>query len=222
MNFLDVKVEALKVGDWSKKFLEVSHVSRVVDQSCRLYGPDGKLQAVLLRDGVSMENMRRAWKHLRDYWPVTNNRGTSSGSGRKYRLKKDGTVSNTSFTESANSGVIGFYDRYPRIPFCRKCSYNQKEPDAFREMLPLFREVSKRFGEVWPEKFRGQAAVVEQTHPDFVIPGTIFTTVTVNKNYRTAAHLDPKNLEGSISTMLVMHEGRVEGGELVLPEYDVA
>lgn len=218
---LEKRIKKLKEGDWDKKFLSLEDCSEIIDESVKIYGPDGNLSAMLLRNGISQENLRTAWFHLREYNPSTSNRGTASGVS-KLRVRKDGSISKTHIGETVNSGVLGFYDRYPRIPFCRKCAWNQQNPEKFMTMLPLFREVSEAFRQNWPEKWEVQSEVVKKTNSDFVIWGTVFTTVTVNKNYRTAAHRDPRNLKDSISTMLVIHDGKLSGGELILPELDLA
>lgn len=222
MKFSEIQIPAKKAGDWSKQFLHLSSVSRIVDESCRIYGPDGKLAAVLMRDAIPEDDIRKAWFHLKNYNPSTGNRGTASGvSGRK-RVKGDGTVSRTMILETVNSGIIGYFDRYPRTPYCRKCAWNQDNPAAFADLIPLAQNVSQAFKSAWEEKWSLQNEISVKTHPDFVIPKTVFTTITVNKNYRTAAHKDPRNLEDSIATMLVIHDGPVKGGELILPEFDLA
>lgn len=221
MKFTEIQIPAKKAGDWSMQFLSLNSVSRVIDESCRIYGPDGKLAAVLMRDAVPEEDIRRAWYHLRNYNPTSTNRGTASGKSSKLVLKT-GKISNTVVGDPVNSGVVGFYDRYPRIPFCRKCAWNQQNPQAFADLIPLTQKVSGAFKEAWYEKWELQKDTAEKTHQDFVIPETVFTTITVNKNYRTAAHKDAKNLEGSIATMMVIHDGNIKGGELILPEFDLA
>lgn len=221
MQLKQLRISELRKGDWEKKHLKLSDVSKVVDESCEIFGPDGKRAAMLVRNCVSQENLRTAWFHLKDYNPSTSNRGTASGL-TALRKRRDGTLSKTHIGKTVNSGVMGFYDRYPRIPFCRKCAFNQQHPEKFASMLPLFRDVSNMFYSFWPEKWAVNKTHIDKTHADFVIPETVFTTVTVNKNYQTACHRDPRNLENSISTMLVIHDGRIEGGELILPEYDVA
>lgn len=215
------RIEKFKEGDWDKKFLSLADVSEVIDEPIKIFGPDGNIEVMILRNAVSDTNLRTAWYYLRDYNPSTSNRGTASGVS-KLRKRIDGSVSKTHIGETVNSGVLGFYDRYPRIPYCRKCAWNQQNPEKFAAMLPLFAEVSEVFRQNWEEKWKLQNEVVAKTHTDFVIPGTVFTTVTVNKNYRTAAHRDPRNLKDSISTMLVIHDGKIDGGELILPELDVA
>lgn len=53
---------------------------------------------------------------------------------------------------------------------------------------------------------------------------TPFTTVTVNKNFRTAAHRDAGDLHEGFSNLTVVAKGDQQwtGGYLVLPEFRVA
>ena len=139
--------------------------------------------------------------------------------------KRDGTISNTTRVhprDAVTSGVIGFYDRYPRIPYCRKCAWNLDNPDDFNACLPLFQRVNEIHFEVAPVEWASQNEYAKKTHKDFLIPGTIYTTVTVNKNYRPAYHYDGKNMAGGFSGMLLIRDGIINGGYTVFPEYRAA
>ncbi len=37
-------------------------------------------------------------------------------------------ISGTTYATVVNSGIAGFFDRYPRIPYGRMCAYNWKNP----------------------------------------------------------------------------------------------
>jgi hypothetical protein len=50
----------------------------------------------------------------------------------------------------------------------------------------------------------------------------VFTTVTVNKSFRTAAHRDAGDLDSGLSNLLVVGSGDYTGGYLIFPEYRVA
>lgn len=217
-----IHIEARRDGDWKKKFLGEDHYTEVVNESCEVIGPAGDRRFLLLKGALSQEKLNLAYSQIRDWKPVSDNRGNSTGSERYQRVRKDGSISKTNEADPANSGILGFYDRYPRFPFCRKCAWNQQNPSKFDLMNPLFAEVSEIFRTNWAEKWAIQAEQVSKTHPDFVIPNTVYTTVTYNRNYRTACHLDPKNLKGSVSSMAVIHDGPLRGGELILPEYGLA
>jgi hypothetical protein len=57
----------------------------------------------------------------------------------------------------------------------------------------------------------------------FLVPETPFTTITVNKTFRTAAHYDAGDLDTGLSNLLVLsNDGNFTGGYLVAPEYRVA
>ena len=57
----------------------------------------------------------------------------------------------------------------------------------------------------------------------FVVPETPFTTITVNKTFRTAAHRDAGDLHEGFSNLTILTNGkRYSGGMLVLPEFRVA
>jgi hypothetical protein len=57
----------------------------------------------------------------------------------------------------------------------------------------------------------------------FLVPETPFTTVTVNKTFRTAAHYDAGDLNEGLSNLLTLsNDGKYTGGYLIAPEYRVA
>jgi hypothetical protein len=58
--------------------------------------------------------------------------------------------------------------------------------------------------------------------PRFLVPETVFTTITVNKSFRTACHRDAGDLNEGLSNLLVLGDGEYTGGYLVFPEYRVA
>ena len=59
--------------------------------------------------------------------------------------------------------------------------------------------------------------------PEFLVPETPFTTITVNKTFRTAAHYDAGDLDSGLSNLLTLsNDGNYTGGYLIAPEYRVA
>jgi hypothetical protein len=89
-------------------------------------------------------------------------------------------------------------------------------------MTPLFEAIDSHFAEQVPDRYRQQLAVARATHPDWRIPGTAFTTVTVNNTYSTGVHQDAGDLPEGFSTLAVARRGAYTGGHLVLPRYRVA
>ena len=64
--------------------------------------------------------------------------------------------------------------------------------------------------------------MADKTSADFRINGTAFTTVTVNKNWRTRAHYDAGDYKQGFGVMTCMRAGRYRGGQLIFPGFRVA
>lgn len=186
---------------------------------------------------VAYENLRSAATH-------TDNRGIAAGeiptgateivrgneivkigdrSRTRYRqLKPDGTLSSTNRAITVQSGLVGFFDRNPRIPFCRQTAFNIQHGDRFEAALPFIQQVSEQFRLLMPGRWAAQKAEVDNISPDFVIPGTVFTTITVNKNWQTAVHQDAGDLQAGFGVLTALRAGSFDGGYFCLPQYRVA
>src|SRR5260370_825966 len=69
--------------------------------------------------------------------------------------------------------------------------------------------------------YKVQKAAAERTHSEWLIPGTVSTTVTVNQNWRCACHEDDGNLQNGFSAFTCM-ASNLTGGELIWPRWGVA
>jgi hypothetical protein len=78
------------------------------------------------------------------------------------------------------------------------------------------------FAEYVPDRYRQQMSVVADTQPDWVIPGTPYTTITVNNTYPTGVHTDKGDLDKGFSCLAVLRRGNYHGGRLVFPQFRVA
>jgi hypothetical protein len=155
---------------------------------------------------------------------MTENYGPAFKVGRVSvrRIKRDGTVSRTTEKTIVPSGVIGFFDRYVRIPYCRMTAFNLDHHEEFEMARPFVVAVDKAFAEAVPDRYAAQQAIVSKTSADFYIRGTVFTTITVNKNWQTAVHKDAGDYAPGFGVMSAIEAGRYSGGYLVFPKYRVA
>jgi hypothetical protein len=193
---------------------------------CDVYKPDGS-RLMSLRCGVlSEEAMEAAWPILyKARTHKTSNRGIAAGGERHNRVRKDGTVSKTTIAEPVPSMILGYYDRYPRIPYCRQTAVMADNVEQWKAALPLLDEVAAAYKEAVPDRYEAQMAKVAQTSPDFVITGTPWTTLTVNHNWQTHLHTDRGDWIGEgrgYGTIFALTRGEFTGGTLVYPAYRVA
>lgn len=146
----------------------------------------------------------------------------AKGSPRLRLVKEDGTLSNTFMAKPVESGIVGYFDRNARMPYCRLTAFNLNKPEKFKKALPFIREVDSVFKAALPERYAAQAEVVEETSEDFLIHGTVFTTVTVNMNFRTAVHKDAGDLKQGFGVLSAIRAGTFDGCYFCFPEYGVA
>lgn len=182
----------------------------------------GAIVAVWVPNLLSAKFIKQAFFALREAASVTDNRGTAAGSGSYKRIRADGSVSTSTHGAKVMSSVVGYFDRYPRRDYCRACAWNYTNPEKWDAAVPMIQEISHLFSQYAKEKYLYQEEVASQVKPDWLIPGTVFSTVTVNKNFRTALHRDGLNLAHSFSAFNVLRTGNFLGGQLVFPRYRVA
>jgi hypothetical protein len=220
------------------RLLPASAAPLVLREDADVWRPDGTLLLRFRKRVFGFDECRTAWRALRAAAVTTDNRGVAAGAiddpgaterpaaivtGTRYRpLKRDGTVSNTNFAKKVRSGVIGFFDRNVRIPYCRQTAFNINHASRFAAALPFIQSVSRVFQRELPERWAAQRAICDQTHPDFLIPGTVFTTVTVNRNWQTAVHKDAGDLPEGFGVLSALSVGDYDGCYFCFPQYGVA
>tara|TARA_R110000737_G_scaffold151249_1_gene180509 strand:- start:461 stop:1846 length:1386 start_codon:yes stop_codon:yes gene_type:complete len=133
-------------------------------------------------------------------------------------------ISETTYANMVLSGIAGFFDRYPRIPYGRATAYTENNYSVYEKCYPFMRQLSAMFKEHLPIRYGIQNEAAAKLDPRFRVAGedTPFTTVTVNKNFRTACHRDAGDLNEGFSNLTVVAKAKNwEGGYLVLPEFRV-
>jgi len=155
------------------------------------------------------------------WWRSTAKLTSSKRRAEVERFHKE-NLSARKYGMPALSGTIGFFGRDPNNNWSRECSWNKSNPFLFERVLPLIRRIDAGFKAALPDRYLLQKEFVDRLDPRFVVEGTCFTTITVNKNYRTAAHRDAGDLSQGFSNISVFSNGRkFSGGHLVLPEFNI-
>jgi hypothetical protein len=134
-------------------------------------------------------------------------------------------ISDTNYAQSVMSGIAGYFDRYPRIPYGRATSYTEKNYDKFALCYPYLHKLNSQFRELIPNRWKAQNEQASRLDRRFLISDTVFTTLTVNHNWRTACHRDAGDLTTGFSNIcgVTGPEGKGwRGGQFILPEYRIA
>jgi hypothetical protein len=170
------------------------------------------LSALVKQDNFNFEN----WLEKICQLPVAERKKEAFAVENKY-------ISDTTYANQVNSGIAGWFDRYPRIPYGRATAYTQHSFDKFKMSFPFLQTLDRGFAELLPTRHAAQRAAADKIDPAFLVPQTVFTTITVNKTFRTAAHRDAGDFTNGLSNLLVLsNNGNYTGGYLILPEVRVA
>lgn len=211
--------------DWSRRFVDERHYQTLLTENAVVMFEDKPL-VVLLKQVIPLENNLEAIGAVKTMSLATNNRGTAGGMVAKYKKKEDGTTSKTLRVQvgwEVNSGIIGFFEREPRRPYCHATAWTDKYRPTFdSRIVPLTELVAKQFSKHCEYGFNHMHKFAQKTPSEWLIGNSPFTTITVNKNFRTACHKDAGDLPGGRSCMTVMSEGNYAGANLVLPSFGIA
>lgn len=141
-------------------------------------------------------------------------------------------ISDTTYGNAVRSGTAGFFDRYPRIPFCRETAWSVSEKEYFQKGFPLFDAASEVFRKNLPIRWNGQNEHVKKLQDShWRISNSVYTTITINRDFRTACHRDAGDLcetervnkPSGFSNLTVLSNGKdFDGFYLCFPEYRVA
>lgn len=230
----DEQAEALK-----GEFLNRSHIKQLIDYDCDVYKPNGEPLLFFRKRIIPREFSRQAYLGLRKAAGKTDNRGMAAGklkesairSAKKAmikeseyfynEIKEDGTISSFNRGNVVESGVVGYLRHKTMGKLCRQTAFTQKNLAKVKLAYPLLRFISDTFGTLVPERFQNQKGYIEKTVQDFYIPGTVFTTVTVNRNFQTAVHTDKGDLKEGFGNLTVLQKGYYSGGYTVFPQFGI-
>jgi len=234
----DEQVKSLE-GTYFTKDLIKHHIT----EDTKILNESGDILAVFKKNAVPSNILNNCRNSFRKAATESNNRGLASGLiSQKYKVGdkigkrvigkingtrytpiniKDGKLSNTSYALTVKSGVIGYSDRYPRIPYCRRTMFNQRNLQDYKKCLPYIKCVDEFFKQYAPARYNIQKKMAEKSSQDFVIKDTAFSTVTVNKNFRTAGHYDNGDLKEGFGNLGVISQGKYDGAITVIPKYGI-
>lgn len=203
-----------KVG----KVLTPDDYNLLLTRDARIRKPNGDLLCVYRRGVFPPELLTASYPTLHELRKVhTDNRGAASGTRRLARAV--GTTRTQS--KPISSAVVGAIEATGAYKFCRLTAWTGRETAQFADLWPLFRTIGDEFARLVPDRHAAQMAHVRRTQPEWVIPETPFTTITVNNTYPTGVHTDKGDLHEGFSNLTVLRRGSYSGGVFVFPEYRI-
>ncbi len=145
----------------------------------------------------------------------TNKWSTSyiNSNGKKSKMKVNNQVA---------SNPIGFYEssnNFSKLP-CRLTHFTRTNFDKYNYGLPFIQKIDSLFKCLIPDAYKRQLNRAN-LRDKFKIPNTSFSTVTINRNFRTALHRDAGDFKGGFGNLTVIERGKYHGGYTVFPQYGI-
>jgi len=202
-------------------YLTENDFTLLVKEDADGYDLNGNLLFRYRKNAIPIEVLKKGVDSFKDSIELTESRGSASGSSHK-RIRKDGSISNITVGNKVESGSVGYMDSGAMVKYCRKTAFARKYFDKFTAGIPFVQYIDSKYKELCPMHYSKQKAIAVGTNKNYVIGDTSFTTVTVNKNFRTAVHQDAGDYKEGFGNLIVYREGSYDGGYFCLPEYGVA
>jgi hypothetical protein len=198
-----------------------------------------KLLAKLRKQVIDPAKVKIGWEGFWITAAPSRNRGAAAGpidvkgkywkgknptdiNGWSAKYKLDGkTTSNMRVNNNVFSSVLGYFDATPfmKLP-CRLTSYTARFWKYYKHGLPFIQAIDDCFRELVPDRYKLQRSAAEEK-PLLHIPGTSFSSVTVNRNFRTALHKDAGDFKEGYGNLSVIERGKYQGGYTLFPQFHI-
>jgi hypothetical protein len=224
------------------QYFDEDSVDTIYDEDVDVYveTPQGKkLLAKLRKQVIEPDIIKTGWEGFWITAAPSRNRGAAAGpidvkgkywSGKnpteikgwsaKYKLNGKKTslmrVNNNVF-----SSVLGYFDATPfmKLP-CRLTSYTMRYWKYYKHGLPFIHAIDDCFKTLVPDRYAQQRKAAEQK-PLLHIHGTAFSSITINRNFRTALHRDAGDFREGYGNLSVIERGSYHGGYTLFPQFKV-
>jgi hypothetical protein len=236
MKRIELQSRAVEAGQaenerYLSKFASDADFDTLIEDDCDVYKPDGELLC-RYRTGVIPISMFQGsfFKTMERIAGTSSTRGVASGAPKMGRPNASGRMGTSRIEPSIYgefySSIFGFVDREPMRPGCRQSAISSRNLSAWPIIMPLIEVCAAEYQRIAPERYADQVRYAERVHPDFVIPDTPYSTLTINRNFRTAYHRDAGDVCGpglGLSNITAIWRGRHGvGAHLVFPAFRVA
>jgi hypothetical protein len=138
-------------------------------------------------------------------------------------IDKQGGVSRMKVNNQVASNPIGYFEaskNFCNLP-CRLTHFTKTNFEKYNEGLPFIQKIDELFEKLIPEAHQSQLDQANKK-PHLKIPGTAFSTITINRNFRTALHRDAGDYINGFGNLTVIERGKYHGGYTVFPQFGVA
>ena len=134
----------------------------------------------------------------------------------------NGKESKMSVNNQVSSTPIGFFEKTKALGIDKPCRLTYHTSQSLKEYekgKPYIHELDRWYRHIRPLEYKIQLDRAN-IKKEFKIDNTAFSTITMNRNFRTALHQDQGDY-GHIACLSVLEYGQYSGGLFLLPGYGI-
>lgn len=241
----EVTLEPVMSGEEIKAregtYFKDKEVKKIYDEDVDVYGVlDGKkkLLARFRKHVLPNPLIKTGWEAYYQTAAASRNRGAAAGpikvdsnywKKRKptdvnkwsARYMQDGKLSKMRVNNNVFSSVLGYFERTPFMGLpCRLTSYTQKYFHQYKHGIPFIQAIDKTFKRLIPDRHAKQLAAASEKKA-YQVADTAFSSITINRNFQTALHMDDGDFREGYGNLSVIERGKYSGGATLFPRFGV-
>jgi len=218
--------------------LDSGYVIHTITSDCDIYDMDTKAFICSFRKR-RLTTSPLAWKHYKHLSVASRGRGASAGPidptsqyWKKRQLVKTkgystsylvkGKPSKMRVNNQVSSTPIGFFEGTKSLGInkpCRLTYHTTQSLQQYEGGKPYLHDLDRWYKKVRPLEHKRQLERAN-LQPDYKIDHTAFSTITMNRNFRTALHQDAGDY-GGIAVLSCLEYGRYRGCLFMIPRYGI-
>jgi len=235
----DEKIEKMEGEFFNEKCLK-----KIITKDCDVYRLDtnnNKILLAIFRKRVfPKDKIQCGFDHFSKLAKTGRGRGPSAGpidpkskywKKRKvsqckskwmtYQILDNGQKSKMQISNPVISTPIGYTESngLGQLP-CRLTHFTRVNYDIYKKGIPFIQEIDKCYKQLVPDCYRKQKSRANK-RKDLKIADTSFSTITVNRNFRTALHKDSGDFKEGFGNLSVIERGKYSGGYTTFPQYAI-
>lgn len=224
-------------------YFSEKEVDKIYDEDVDVYriDPDTGDKKLLLKfrkNVFSDKEIKIGWEGFYQTAAASRNRGAAAGpidlksmywkkrnpveiTKWSTRYMQNGKLSKMRVNNNVMSSVLGFFEKTPFMGLpCRLTSYTQRFFKQYKHGIPFIEAIDDKFKKLVPDAHAEQYAAASRK-PMYRIANTAFSSVTLNRNFRTALHMDDGDFRQGFGNLSVIERGEYSGGCTLMPQYGI-
>ena len=238
---VEPKLTDIECQNLKGKYLDDNSYDNLITENTDCYTSDGNILFKFRKSLLDKNECELGFLAFKDLAKATRGRGASAGqidpTSQYWKKRKileiskggwsatyevNGKKSKMKVQNEVASNAIGYWSETNSLGVnmpCRLTHYSRKDFLKCEDGNFVIQKISNSYKNLHPKMYETQMTQA-QINSKMTVGDTPFSTITVNRNFRTAVHQDAGDF--GFGNLSVLEYGHYHGGYFVFPKYKIA